>query len=99
MPIHAIHDVDILKTKGTDIKFETLSYCQEHINREILIRLQSSAFRSLCRHLRERSDEVQNIDLMALSGFCRNCLAKVRATHITIFLVTTFMTRKTETLF
>lgn len=99
MPIHAIHDDDILKTKSTVAKLDTLSYCQEHLNREILIQLQASAFRSLCRHLRERSDEVQNIDLMALSGFCRNCLAKVRATHITIFLFTIFMTRKTETFF
>ncbi|MCB2055558.1 MAG: DUF1244 domain-containing protein [Geminicoccaceae bacterium] len=37
--------------------------------------LEAAAFRRLVAHLRERSD-VQNIDLMNLAGFCRNCLAK-----------------------
>ena len=37
--------------------------------------LQSAAFERLIQHLRERKD-VQNIDLMNLSGFCRNCLSK-----------------------
>jgi len=37
--------------------------------------LEAAAFRSLVAHLRERTD-VQNIDLMNLAGFCRNCLAK-----------------------
>jgi hypothetical protein len=36
--------------------------------------IEAAAFRSLLAHLRERSD-VQNIDLMILAGFCRNCLA------------------------
>ncbi|PZU60500.1 MAG: DUF1244 domain-containing protein [Sphingobium sp.] len=34
----------------------------------------ATAFRRLVEHLRHRSD-VQNVDLMGLSGFCRNCLA------------------------
>ncbi|WP_375291435.1 DUF1244 domain-containing protein [Qipengyuania sp.] len=34
----------------------------------------AAAFRRLVRHLRQRHD-AQNIDLMGLSGFCRNCLA------------------------
>lgn len=34
----------------------------------------AAAFRRLVRHLRRRHD-AQNIDLMGLSGFCRNCLA------------------------
>ncbi|MEQ5788468.1 DUF1244 domain-containing protein [Erythrobacter sp. NFXS35] len=34
----------------------------------------AAAFRRLVRHLRHR-DDAQNIDLMGLSGFCRNCLA------------------------
>ena len=38
--------------------------------------LEAGAFASLCTHLQDRSDAVQNIDLMTLSGFCRNCLAK-----------------------
>ena len=37
--------------------------------------LQSAAFNRLIEHLRERKD-VQNIDLMNLAGFCRNCLSK-----------------------
>ncbi len=37
--------------------------------------LEAAAFRGLVKHLRERTD-VQNIDLMILAGFCRNCLAK-----------------------
>ena len=37
--------------------------------------LQSAAFERLIKHLRERKD-VQNIDLMNLAGFCRNCLSK-----------------------
>jgi hypothetical protein len=36
--------------------------------------LEAQAFRRLVSHLRERTD-VQNIDLMNLAGFCRNCLA------------------------
>jgi uncharacterized protein len=37
--------------------------------------LEAAAFRRLVEHLRERSD-VQNLDLMELAGFCRNCLAR-----------------------
>ena len=37
--------------------------------------LEAAAFRRLVKHLDERKD-VQNIDLMNLAGFCRNCLAK-----------------------
>ncbi|MFI5309261.1 MAG: DUF1244 domain-containing protein [Polyangiales bacterium] len=37
--------------------------------------LEAAAFRRLVAHLRERSD-VQNLDLMNLAGFCRNCLSK-----------------------
>ncbi len=37
--------------------------------------LQSAAFERLIQHLRDRKD-VQNIDLMNLAGFCRNCLSK-----------------------
>ena len=36
--------------------------------------LEAAAFRRLVKHLRERTD-VQNIDLMNLAGFCRNCLS------------------------
>ena len=37
--------------------------------------LEAAAFRRLVEHLRQRTD-VQNIDLMNLAGFCRNCLSK-----------------------
>ncbi len=37
--------------------------------------LEAAAFRRLVAHFQERTD-VQNIDLMNLSGFCRNCLSK-----------------------
>jgi len=39
------------------------------------IELEAAAFRRLVEHLREHT-EVQNIDLMDLAGFCRNCLSK-----------------------
>ena len=37
--------------------------------------LEAAAFRRLVQHFRDRTD-VQNIDVMNLAGFCRNCLAK-----------------------
>ena len=39
------------------------------------VELEAAAFRRLVAHLQERND-VQNIDLMNLAGFCRNCLSK-----------------------
>jgi predicted N-formylglutamate amidohydrolase len=44
------------------------------IDTALVTELEAAAFRRLVEHLRERSD-VQNIDLMNLGGFCRNCLA------------------------
>ena len=38
------------------------------------IELEAAVYRRLVQHLRERTD-VQNIDLMNLAGFCRNCLS------------------------
>ena len=38
------------------------------------VELEAAAFRRLLEHLRQRHD-VQNIDLMNLAGFCRNCLS------------------------
>ena len=37
--------------------------------------IEAAAFRRLVQHLRENND-VQNLDLMNLAGFCRNCLSK-----------------------
>ena len=41
----------------------------------IRIELEATAFRDLVKHLQKRTD-VQNIDVMNLAGFCRNCLSK-----------------------
>jgi hypothetical protein len=46
-----------------------------NIDERTCTELEAAAFRRLVEHLRERTD-VQNIDLMNLAGFCRNCLSK-----------------------
>ena len=38
--------------------------------------LEAAAFRALRKHLIEERSDVQNIDLMNLAGFCRNCLSR-----------------------
>ena len=38
--------------------------------------LEAAAFRRLLRHLMQDRPEVQNIDLMNMAGFCRNCLSR-----------------------
>ena len=43
------------------------------MNDETRTELEAAVFRRLVRHFQERTD-VQNIDLMILAGFCRNCL-------------------------
>lgn len=40
------------------------------------IELEAAAFRALREHLMEKRPEVQNIDMMNLAGFCRNCLSR-----------------------
>ena len=44
------------------------------IDDTLMTKLEAAAFRRLVLHLRERND-VQNIDMMNLAGFCRNCLS------------------------
>jgi len=39
------------------------------------VEIEAAAFRRLLEHFRERTD-VQNVDVMNLAGFCRNCLSK-----------------------
>lgn len=39
-------------------------------------KLEAAAFRALMHHLLEKRPDVQNIDLMNLAGFCRNCLSR-----------------------
>ena len=48
---------------------------KENIDQATQTELEAAAFRRLVAHLQERTD-TQNIDLMNLAGFCRNCLAK-----------------------
>lgn len=69
-PIHAVHKEDKTLKSGM-----TVAMTQEFDSKFKML-LEAGAFRSLCLHLAERSDVVQNIDLMSISGFCRNCLAK-----------------------
>lgn len=38
--------------------------------------LEAAAFRTLIHHLMEKRTDVQNIDMMNLAGFCRNCLSR-----------------------
>jgi hypothetical protein len=45
------------------------------MDKKTQIELEAAAFRQLVKHFRERTD-VQNIDLMNLAGFCRNCMSK-----------------------
>jgi hypothetical protein len=40
------------------------------------LELEAASFRALMHHLIEKRPEVQNIDLMTLAGFCRNCLSR-----------------------
>ncbi|AFJ01307.1 protein of unknown function DUF1244 [Methylophaga frappieri] len=45
------------------------------MDKQTQIEIEAAAFRQLIAHLQTRTD-VQNIDLMNLAGFCRNCLSK-----------------------
>lgn len=45
------------------------------MDQQTQIELEAAAFRRLLTHLQDNTD-VQNIDLMNLAGFCRNCLSK-----------------------
>jgi hypothetical protein len=38
--------------------------------------IEAAAFRALLHHLNEKRPDVQNIDMMNLTGFCRNCLSR-----------------------
>ena len=69
--IHAIHSEDVTsKSSGMTVAMTN------EFESKYLMKLEAGAFQSLCQHLSERSDIVQNIDLMTVTGFCRNCLAK-----------------------
>jgi uncharacterized protein len=51
-----------------------MSTTTPQIDAATMTQLEAAAFRRLVAHLRTRSD-VQNIDMMNLAGFCRNCLS------------------------
>ena len=66
----------------TDVETENVELILDHQSTEIkkldaqtVLELEAAAFRRLVAHLDENKD-VQNIDLMNLAGFCRNCLSK-----------------------
>ncbi|MCR9261964.1 MAG: DUF1244 domain-containing protein [Pseudomonadaceae bacterium] len=48
---------------------------EENLSPDVQTQIEAATFRRLLAHLDERKD-VQNIDLMILAGFCRNCLSK-----------------------
>jgi hypothetical protein len=62
---------DNAKTKRKELVMDTNA--QSNLN-DLPDAVAAQAFRRLVRHLQHRHD-AQNIDLMGLSGFCRNCLA------------------------
>ncbi len=49
---------------------------EKQIDPQTEIELQAAAFRRLQKHLMEDRTDVQNIDMMNLAGFCRNCLSR-----------------------
>ena len=59
--------------KQTEQSADTVSWSE--LSKDQQTELEAAAFRRLTAHLQERTD-VQNIDLMNLAGFCRNCLSK-----------------------
>lgn len=46
------------------------------MDKQTQLELEAAAFRTLRAHLMEKRTDVQNIDLMNLAGFCRNCLSR-----------------------
>ena len=48
---------------------------EQQVNKALMNEIEAAAFRRLLEHLKENTS-VQNIDLMNLAGFCRNCLSK-----------------------
>jgi len=46
------------------------------LDQQTQLELEAAAFRQLLEHLDSRKEQVQNLDLMNLAGFCRNCLAR-----------------------
>lgn len=70
LPIQAVHKEDTMLKTGMTVAMT------EEFDSKFKMKVEAGAFRSLLDHLSDRSDVVQNIDLMTTAGFCRNCLAK-----------------------
>ena len=69
--IHEVQHIRLAhRARSSDIRSISMTDLSETEQRDF----EAAAFRRLVEHLRERSD-VQNIDLMNLAGFCRNCLS------------------------
>ena len=76
--LHARHDKNILqKAQETNEELLIGQYYQHAFSQDVREEMEARTFRCLCQHLSERSHLISNIDLMTISGFCRNCLAKV----------------------
>jgi hypothetical protein len=67
-------DLKILET-APSLRSGISNYLRHKMDPATRTELEAAAFRRLAEHLRERTD-VQNLDLMELAGFCRNCLAR-----------------------
>ena len=52
-----------------------MAHAAAALSDEARTRIEAAAFRRLLSHLNEARPDVQNIELMTLAGFCRNCLA------------------------
>ena len=52
-------------------------YYVTHFAEDVRTHLEAGVFRAICKHLSDRSADVENIDMMIIGGFSRNCLAKV----------------------
>lgn len=75
-PLVAHHDKEKLSKKTTLITTQVNNYFYNKFPIHIQQQLQAGVYQSLCQHLRDRNHLVSNMDLMTISGFCRNCLAK-----------------------
>lgn len=60
---------------ATDIPEAARTPIEDRIPAATQTEIEAAAFRRLVQHFRERTD-VQNLDVMNLAGFCRNCLSK-----------------------
>ncbi|KPQ06444.1 MAG: protein of unknown function DUF1244 [Rhodobacteraceae bacterium HLUCCA12] len=49
---------------------------EDRMDEETRIRIEAATYRRLVQHLMQDRPEVQNIDMMNLAGFCRNCLSR-----------------------